>query len=359
MYSKAVALVFLVTPSLAAAQISSEICKPMLASGLRDVNNTLSSAKKLQRIQDIVCQSKYSTHSSADEVDISGSFNFFNVLEGSPDDSVTAENYSEKWTEFCSLSSSDVVSDNYLNSHVSTINTELAASFTDCVDKVVNGGGLQAWVEPSPTLQSLTLWIRKHGIVAVENFASIPALSSCTPDLLAATAANPYTFSGSQSFVCDRGDASKLAVISGNTQNDGSLFDKPINLPGLDETITDVMMRLDEVERRGVPRGTIAYFEGPCPSPQWQEFTKLQGRYAVGVNSDGDIGEQVGIALTDRENRPVGKHDHGITFSKKNEKASSGSSEHHASSASTKTLPAGKVSGTNAPYVQLSACIRK
>jgi len=62
-----------------------------------------------------------------------------------------------------------------------------------------------------------------------------------------------------------------------------------------------------------IPTGTIAFFNlSNCPSG-WSEYTALRGRYAVGLPSGGTLELTRGTALSNGENRAVGKHNHSFT----------------------------------------------
>ncbi len=61
-----------------------------------------------------------------------------------------------------------------------------------------------------------------------------------------------------------------------------------------------------------IPSDLIGYFPSSCPSG-WAEYTGARGRYIVGTPSGGDMADTVGSALTNKEDRSVGQHNH--TFS--------------------------------------------
>lgn len=61
-----------------------------------------------------------------------------------------------------------------------------------------------------------------------------------------------------------------------------------------------------------VPSALTAYFPDSCPSG-WSEYTDARGRYIVGLPSGGDKEGTVGTALSDKQDRAVGQHNH--TFS--------------------------------------------
>lgn len=61
-----------------------------------------------------------------------------------------------------------------------------------------------------------------------------------------------------------------------------------------------------------VPSGAVMFFNlESCPSG-WHELTEARGRYLVGLTDGGTLAGTVGTALSDLENRAVGKHAHGI-----------------------------------------------
>jgi len=145
----------------------------------------------------------------------------------------------------------------------------------------------------------------------------------------------------------------------------------------------------------GAPIGSINFFEGTtCPSG-WEEVVEARGRYIVGMNSGGTLKAVVGTALSNQENRIVGRHSHsssGLGFSGAAVSAHSHGVYRHAAGQSggaqtrgagsedggtlvsdnwaTKiagahtptgsitgsTANSGSITGTNAPYIQLLVC---
>lgn len=131
---------------------------------------------------------------------------------------------------------------------------------------------------------------------------------------------------------------------------------------------------LDPVDDSG---GMIAFFDGQaCPTEfGWQAYPAAAGRYLVAVAEGGQVGATVGQALTDGEDRPVGRHSHvarpdgghshdlavasvsgegdnvaGSALSQRvGRTGAAGSHEHQIDAA-------GRLAGTNAPYIQLIAC---
>jgi hypothetical protein len=125
--------------------------------------------------------------------------------------------------------------------------------------------------------------------------------------------------------------------------------------------------------------GMVSFFNlGACPSG-WSELTTAEGRYLVGLNPGGTLAATRGTALSDLENRAVGRHTHTVndpghshtvtipeggtsafpaTSFLRPATANEGSTSPTTSTATTGITidQAGSVAGTNAPYLQLLAC---
>lgn len=117
----------------------------------------------------------------------------------------------------------------------------------------------------------------------------------------------------------------------------------------------------------GMLKGTIAFFSTPdCPKG-WDRENTLNGRYPVGVNPDSkaNVGKAVGQALLNEENRPAGQHTHLFTDSNvtydnpdpaRGIKQQKGDPWGPNTTGRNTELGNGLIPGTNAPYMQLSAC---
>jgi hypothetical protein len=127
------------------------------------------------------------------------------------------------------------------------------------------------------------------------------------------------------------------------------------------------------------PSGAVGFYAASsCPSG-YSTYEEARGRYLVGLPAGGQLAAAVGTALAPEENRPVGKHDHGVTDPGHSHtiptrqpintgnvasqtaqgNASPTANDHPATSSSTTGVtvnPAGAVEGTNAPYLELLVC---
>ncbi len=128
----------------------------------------------------------------------------------------------------------------------------------------------------------------------------------------------------------------------------------------------------------GVSSGAVMSFKlTSCPSG-WSELTAARGRYLVGLpaGAGGSLAAEVGTALSNQENRPVGRHSHGITdpshghsspvynggVGTANPRTASADFNSVGSAGSSGAVTgitinnAGSVADTNAPYLQLLVC---
>jgi hypothetical protein len=129
----------------------------------------------------------------------------------------------------------------------------------------------------------------------------------------------------------------------------------------------------------GVPAGFVGFFNlSSCPSG-WSEVTGAQGRYVVGKPSGGTLGGTAGTALSNQENRAVGRHNHGVSdpghghtltmrphlrrpFDNNNQQTGSIGADSPSSVPTTLSVTgvtinvAGTTAGTNAPYIQFLVC---
>lgn len=126
-----------------------------------------------------------------------------------------------------------------------------------------------------------------------------------------------------------------------------------------------------------VPTGSVVFTTTGACATGWTEYTTARGRYIVGLVSAGTNGATVGTSLSNSEDRAVGQHTHiqdahthgqtrstsggGATtdFSVENTR----NTTYAASASTTQSTVAtnqnsGSVAGTNAPYVQLMACVK-
>lgn len=109
-----------------------------------------------------------------------------------------------------------------------------------------------------------------------------------------------------------------------------------------------------------LPTGAVLYFNlTSCPGG-WSELTAARGRYIVGLQSGGDLAATVGTGLSNKENRATGRHNHalgGLWVNQGNGNNPAGTA-HPERWTPYDTGYAGDVDGTNAPYIQLLACVK-
>lgn len=322
-------------------------------------DRTLATAKSF------LCKQEFSTYEQAVSAHMGGSFNLFEVLEGSPDDRVDASNYSNKRKEFCEITSSDARSSSYSNATVRSLNTHIASIYKDCVDKVSqNTGEAIAYIEPSSDLSSFKVHVVKSsGATEIDQFSAFPIPSSCTEGLLEASPEKPIEIRGSRQFQCVNSDPRRVVALSGNFKNDGKMFKHSKGeVPKREDNLDAISERLEALEKNlsltGTKSGMVAFFTNSCPT-SWAAYPDLEGRYVVGVPRQGKIGEGRGEALSNLENRAVGRHNHSIERRTYRQANRGGSSFAGGALEKVETEYTGEKEGTNAPYLQLLACIKE
>jgi hypothetical protein len=150
-------------------------------------------------------------------------------------------------------------------------------------------------------------------------------------------------------------------------------------------TQRDVKRRSLGLARLNIPGVVLLFESASCPSG-WTELPAAAGRYLVARPTGGVVGGTAGAALTNLENRAVGRHAHGVSdpthlhpYSNEwgfSDTADSGLTRRPlfdfkpddplnpdvaalgAGATGVEVDPAGAVGGTNAPYIQLLACRR-
>jgi hypothetical protein len=366
----ATALIFI--SASAHAQSTADVCKPILASGIQDTYNATGFSSSVARIRAAVCRQEMDTFSKANAakndlgLDVPG---YFDLTFGG---TTSSSNYQQRYSKFCSTNSTDIEDESSYTTAVSQANVQLASVFDRCVSSALaTSGALQAWVRPSSDLKKLTVFVRKSGTARVVSFSATPSGLTCSDGLQNASARNPILVNGSRSFVCERANNSGPMLIAANTQQDGSLFQNPVEVPGLDETIAQLSKRVAKVEAQIVPKNTVAHFNRPdCPGGWEKVADSWRGRYLVSAVVAGTVAQVVGNALAPNENRVTGRHGHtadtaffggGCTSDRKCAAWGNGPARgpRDVPPTSTKAPDGMTISdGTNAPYVILTACVK-
>lgn len=138
-------------------------------------------------------------------------------------------------------------------------------------------------------------------------------------------------------------------------------------LVGIADSSTSIVLA-SAPPQSGPPTGMVSFFNlAACPLG-WTEYTAARGLYVVGKPSGGTLaGSPTGqTALTDKENRPVGQHTHTATIGLGTDsgtlaglnagRANTGVAQFNAGITIAND---GTTAGTNAPYIQLLACVKQ
>lgn len=355
------------------AHAQQSVCQIMMKDGLVETRTNAVDDRAVNIVKNIVCSSSFDTYDKGKNAHMGGSFDLIGVLKGSPDDTVNINNYAEKRSKFCEMNTSDFIGSTYRTTSITTINTQLAKEFGNCVRETSQQtGGSYAYLQPSSDLTSFVVKAYKMvGYADIEEFSAYPMPTSCTGGLLKASKTNPVRVNGAKEFLCVNSDPNRVVTVVGNFAGDGNMFandssarEIPSRKNAIDLLSEKVAKLQKDIEQGGAKSGMVAFFTSRCPSPAWDDYKKLNGRYVVGVTSEGETEETVGKKLKDKENRAVGKHSH--RYQRPNPRMATNANNEsryttlrNVQNGNAKTLPEGAEDGTNAPYVQLKACIKR
>ncbi len=109
----------------------------------------------------------------------------------------------------------------------------------------------------------------------------------------------------------------------------------------------------------GAPSGMVAFVSGGVCPPGWQHLYELEGRVLVGTVDNAEIGETVGTAYSDREERQH-HHDYAgtIELPKKNVAGANGGNESGAEWGSYSVMGTTAESESGLPFVQMEGCVK-
>jgi hypothetical protein len=351
--------------SAAAPASAQEVCKALLAYGTFDSNDTFSDKENFRLVQHLLCRSTITTHQQAVDAQAELNVPILEVLEIDFGGSVNTATFNTAKESFCQKDYSTASSRESLIVRVRKASQELANAFVDCVTRAQ---GFFGYVTQGRNKQSFTITLQNNvpgeNRFNIEKIGYEPTDISCTRGEHLVTPDNPITVTGSTIISCRNLKPEQSFQVAVDTSiNDLG----PVELAGLDETLANLTERVDRLEGRAVPTGTVAWFNAQgCPAG-WSRADELAGRYAVGTPPGGQVGLTVGQALVNGENRPTGDHSHVVPESliglggDGGDIATTGGGIRRTTGAMATGSPVVATGesvrgGTNAPYVQLLAC---
>ncbi len=109
----------------------------------------------------------------------------------------------------------------------------------------------------------------------------------------------------------------------------------------------------------GAPSGMVAFVSGGVCPPGWEHLYELEGRVLVGTVDIAEIGETVGTAYTDREER---QHHHDYTgaieLPQKSVAGANGGNQSGAKWGSYSVMGTTSESESGLPFVQMEGCVK-
>ena len=356
-----------------------EVCKELVKFGTYDQFDSFSDRERFNLAKHAVCSTNINTYRSAEDQATSLGVNVIDIVEVAIGREVNESNFQETKSDFCGSSYADASGSSRFMSRIRRASGEISSAFQNCVYSLREG--FSAYVTQSRNKEAFSVhltYVKPQGTpeFKITQFSAQPASIECAQNEHMASPRRPVTRIGGATINCVNKTPDKSFLLAVNTDA-GSLTGKGgggVELPGTEDTISDLKDRLDRMESGIVPTDTVAYFTSANCPPNWTHVPGLIGRYVVGTAVNDGVGNTVGNALSAAENRAISKHSHrytDTTFAHPNGWANvepgydgnglRGPEWRHdapvSRGASRKnTTAVGTIEGTNAPYMRLLAC---
>ena len=357
-------LIGLTLPAYAEAQ-SIEVCKAVTSFGTYDTANIFTNKQKLNQTKNVVCSKSMETYSSAKAASLDIGLDVVSVFDAAFGGSTTTKNYSQRRLEYCKLTYANANASLRLSESYKEASEVISNAFNQCIFLITRQQGFLGYVVQSRNRDAFSIHLsyntRANNVFKLEGIEAAPSGVTCTRREHKATKAQPIEITGSQTILCkpnQPGDSILLAVNTsvGDIRGPGG---SAIELPGTRETLADIQERVEAMEGRLVKPQSIAFFASTSCPFGWEKYEEMAGRYVVGLPPGGRLLRRVGKPLSDGENRATGRHAHGYSPVAFEYGAKHGGQPRAKVGGPGTTNHAGGVDGTNAPYIQLTACIKR
>lgn len=373
---KSILFLFLLLFHSLAFSLPQDVCKAILAYGIHDTSESFSDKQHYQLVKTAICKSEIDTYDKAIKASKNGGVDIIDVLSLSGSGAIDSRNFAEKKRGFCESNYSEASGSLGSVTRIRKASSVIANAFSDCIKSMQGFFGYVTQHEDKEAF-SVQLFNKTGGdqTFYLEELSGSPVDIACNNDEHLASKDKPIKIVGSKSISCKNLDPNKGFLLSVNT-NLGALEgpdgEGALQLSGRAETISDLIEKVQRLENRSVPSGTIAFFKTKKCNVGWTRVGEdWFGRYFVASPPLEELPFTVGLALNvkNKESRPVGRHDHQYTTHLVAHKPQSGSG--HAAVIKWQAGANSKVNvksekntlnkgpeGTNAPYVALTACIK-
>ena len=351
-----------------------EICRSIVQYGTFDVFNNFTDQQDFSVTRHLVCRDSMTKFDSARSIETTLNIPITETLRAAFGQDVNESNYREAREKFCLLDYAQASSSDQAISQIRKASATISQAFNKCIFDLSSQNGFFGYITPGRDKAAFAVNIsyrtNADQTYNLTGISSVPVEIECSNNEQDASRENPVALNGTQTILCKSTDPNKSLLIAVNTDKgdirgpDGSA----IQLAGRDETLSDLQRRVTALESRAVQSGEVAYYATPkCPSG-WSDYARAEGRYVVGLAPTGNLGEMVGRELAPKENRAVGRHRHditlrGIVHNGDSRDAIITEFYHRSNVKINVNIPgksewSGNIPDTNAPYVQLKACVK-
>ncbi|MBY5991211.1 hypothetical protein [Ferrimonas balearica] len=361
-------VIFILSLFFISTGVSASVCDPILKAGVHDKYSTFTNRQKFTQTYNLIASQEFDSWEKAKSSGAEIGVNVIDIIDVALGGSSTQQNYGDRRNKYLSISFDSLVSKFGYLQHLEVASSTIAQAFVRCIELTSRDVGFTAWIVPGRNLATFAINARNVKTGGDANFTVQKLGLFPENNVRCNNEQIPFETESSEIvFSCIKPSESTIQVTMQTSE--GNLTG--VDVLGYEDAINEIRSQINSLSNSGslVPKGVIAFFSGepPCPAG-WTEYTELRGRYAVGLVAGGNLGAVVGSALNDRENRPTGNHTHDIlnVFQRTPAQYHSGggSAFDDYPKTLTTTNPNNPASmsfkdGTNAPYVQLTACIKR
>jgi hypothetical protein len=125
---------------------SADICAALLAQGIRDTSSQQITEARFNELKANVCNSNYDSYSKAASQAMTGGFDLPGIFGISFGSANANQEYSTKWSNFCSSNYGRAMTNSEIKSYFSTANRAVLNSFDNCVN--ITSERFVRYVEP-------------------------------------------------------------------------------------------------------------------------------------------------------------------------------------------------------------------
>ncbi len=298
---------------LSAETFAQDICSAVLQNGTFDETNVFSSSQNFSLVYNTLCKSGISTYQDATSSGGNLGVSVIDVVDVTLGGTTNSANFSQRKSQFCSMSYANVANNNTVMSHVRTASAAITAAWSSCVARSTS---FTPWVTVGRNLDAFTITMQNNtplGVFQLTQISAPGADITCDNNAQSASPQNPISFNTRVVTIGCRKRASDTILLSMNTTA-GVL--NAVEVPGTVSVIGDLQDQVRALQSAAsFPVGSIVawYSTGGRVPDGWAVCDGSNGtpnlvdRYIQGVATFADVSKP--------GDPPIGSKNHSHGFS--------------------------------------------